>query len=209
MKAVASRSIFINNRECQRFSSFSPPSIAAANSIAKSTRLRRSSWCRRHGHERAFRVARCHGFREGQIYNISFQAWWQAQPEAQVIGDTNKHGSNIRFLSPIRPSSPTVEFKWDTIYNHLQEEAFLLKKVHFLLKDERDRNEHEFFYENGFASMLAYPQSEQISFRRIVDFEDKTARFKSKWPLQWCASDYNEHILSYANSVRHRRWRNP
>jgi topoisomerase-4 subunit B len=139
-------------------------------------------------------------FREGHIYHISFKDGGKLNQKLEVIGDTRKHGSNIRFL-PDPAIFPDVTFKWDTIYNHLQEEAFLLKKVHFLLKDEATGNEHEFFYENGLREYVSVLNQNKTPLGEIVDFEDKSGPIQIEVALQWCAMDYNEHILSYANSV--------
>jgi len=70
-------------------------------------------------------------FRQGQIYNIRFENGGKLAVPLHVIGTTNKHGTLVRF-KPDPKIFTTVEFKWDTIYNHLQEEAFLLKKVHLI-----------------------------------------------------------------------------
>jgi len=96
----------------------------------------------------------------------------------------------------------TVEFKWDTIYNHLQEEAFLLKKVHFILKDERSGLSHEFFYENGLREYVATLDQNKNPIGEVIDFTDDTGYIKMEAALQWCNQDYNENIFSYANSVR-------
>jgi topoisomerase-4 subunit B len=140
-------------------------------------------------------------FREGKIYNIRFEHGGKLAHPLQVLGNTNKHGTLVRF-KPDPTIFSTVEFKWDTIYNHLQEEAFLLKKVHFVLKDERTGNEHEFYYENGLREYVATLDQNKSPIGEVIDFEDNTGSIKMEGALQWCNQDYNENILSYANSVR-------
>jgi topoisomerase-4 subunit B len=140
-------------------------------------------------------------FREGKIYNIRFEHGGKLAHPLQTLGNTNKHGTLVRF-KPDPTIFSTVEFKWDTIYNHLQEEAFLLKKVHFILKDERTGNEHEFYYENGLREYVATLDQNKSPIGEVIDFEDNTGFIKMEAALQWCNQDYNENILSYANSVR-------
>ena len=140
-------------------------------------------------------------YREGSIYHIRFHNGGALETPLTVIGKTNKHGSSICF-KPDASIFTTTEFKWDTIYNHLQEEAFLLKKVHFILKDDRTGLSHEFFYENGLREYVATLNQNKSPIGDIVDFEDKASPIQIEIALQWCSSDYNEHILSYANSVR-------
>jgi len=140
-------------------------------------------------------------YREGKIHHIAFENGGALKTPLEVIGKTNKHGSSVRF-KPDPKIFSTTEFKWDTIYNHLQESAFLLKKVHFFLKDERTGISHEFFYENGLREYVATLNQNKNPMGEIVGFEDKNSPIKIEIALQWCVADYNEHILSYANSVR-------
>jgi topoisomerase-4 subunit B len=140
-------------------------------------------------------------YREGSIYHIRFHDGGKLEKPLEVIGKTNKHGSTIRFKPDSRIFS-TIEFKWDTIYNHLQEEAFLLKKVHFVLKDERTGLSHEFYYENGLREYVATLNQNKTPMGDIIDFENKGEKIQIEVAMQWCSADYNEHILSYANSVR-------
>jgi topoisomerase-4 subunit B len=85
----------------------------------------------------------------------------------------------------------------------LQEEAFLLKKVHFILKDENQRQlEHEFFYENGLREYVSVLNQNLAPIGDIIDFEDKSGAIQIEIAMQWSAQYYAERILSYANSVR-------
>ena len=59
-----------------------------------------------------------------------------------------KHGTLVTF-KPDPTIFSTTEFNYDRIASHLQESAFLLKKVRFILIDERNGNRDEFYYENG------------------------------------------------------------
>src|SRR5574344_1437762 len=140
-------------------------------------------------------------FREGLIYNIRFEHGGKLAQPLKVIGKTNKHGTLVRF-KPDPTIFSTVEFKWDTIYNHLQEEAFLLKKVHFILKDERTGMEKELYYENGLREYVSTLCQNKSPIGEVIDFEGETDGIKMEAALQWCNLDYNENILSYANSVR-------
>jgi len=140
-------------------------------------------------------------YREGKAYHIRFEHGGKLAIPLEVIGATNKHGTLVRF-KPDPKIFTTTDFKWDTIYNHLQEEAFLLKKVHFILKDERTSLSHEFYYENGLREYVATLNQNKQPIGEVIDFEDTTGTIKMEAALQWCNQDYNENIFSYANSVR-------
>lgn len=140
-------------------------------------------------------------FRDGNIYHLRFEDGGKLVTPLEIIGTTRKHGTLVRFKPDKRVFS-TVEFKWDTIYNHLQEEAFLLKKVHFFLKDERSGLSHEFYYENGLREYVSVLTQNKERIGEIIDFEDNSSYIKMEMALVWCNKDYNENIYSYANSVR-------
>ena len=140
-------------------------------------------------------------FRDGNIYHLRFEDGGKLVTPLEIIGTTRKHGTLVRF-KPDKRIFSTVEFKWDTIYNHLQEEAFLLKKVHFFLNDERSGLSHEFYYENGLREYVSVLTQNKERIGEIIDFEDNSSYIKMEMALVWCNKDYNENIYSYANSVR-------
>ena len=140
-------------------------------------------------------------YRDGNIYHIRFENGGKLAVPLEIIGQTRKHGTLVRFM-PDKSIFSTVEFKWDTIYNHLQESAFLLKGVRFVLKDERSKREHEFYYEKGLREYVAVLDQNKEPIGDILHFEDNSGSVKIEVAMQWCQKDYNENIYSYANSVR-------
>ncbi len=140
-------------------------------------------------------------YRLGKIYHIRFEDGGKLVQPLEELGPTKKHGTLVRF-KPDKRIFSTVEFKWDTIYNHLQEEAFLLKKVHFFLKDERTGLSHEFFYPQGLIEYISVLNQNKKPIGGVIGFDDETSSIRMEVAMQWCNEDYNENVYSYANSVR-------
>ena len=140
-------------------------------------------------------------YRLGKIYHIRFEDGGKLVQPLKELGPTKKHGTLVRF-KPDKRIFSTVEFKWDTIYNHLQEEAFLLKKVHFFLKDERTGLSHEFFYPQGLIEYISVLNQNKKPIGGVIGFDDETSSIRMEVAMQWCNEDYNENVYSYANSVR-------
>ncbi len=140
-------------------------------------------------------------YRLGKIYHIRFEDGGKLVQPLEELGPTKKHGTLVRF-KPDKRIFSTVEFKWDTIYNHLQEEAFLLKKVHFFLKDERTGLSHEFFYPQGLIEYISVLNQNKKPIGGVIGFDDETSFIRMEVAMQWCNEDYNENVYSYANSVR-------
>jgi topoisomerase-4 subunit B len=127
----------------------------------------------------------------------------------EILGNTNRHGTLVTFKPDAKVFS-TVDFKWDTICNHLQESAFLLKKVHFLVKDERSSLETEFYYEDGLSEYIAIVNQNKTPMNGIISFEDTyeingnkgIEPLQMEIAMQYCNDDYQETVLSYVNNVR-------
>ena len=140
-------------------------------------------------------------FRDQKIYHIRFENGGNLKVPLEVLGRTNKRGTLIRF-KPDPTIFTTVDFKWEAVYNHLQETAFLLKKIRFILKDERSNQVHEFYYENGLKEYVAALTQNKEIIGEILQFEDVSSQIKVDFAMAWCSKVYDESILSYANNVR-------
>ena len=140
-------------------------------------------------------------FRDGAIHHIRFENGGHLAVPLEVLGPTRKHGTLVRF-KPDKKIFSTVDFKWDTVYSHLQEEAFLVRGVRFLLSDERNKESVEFYYENGLAEYVQVLTKNKDKIGENLHFIDDSGRVKMEVSMQWCLKDYNENIYSYANNVR-------
>ena len=140
-------------------------------------------------------------FRDGKINHIRFENGGHLTVPLEVIGTTRKHGTLIRF-KPDKKIFSTVDFKWDTVYSHLQEEAFLLRGIKFILSDERNKETAELCYENGLAQYVEVLTQNKEKIGENLHFVDDSQRIKLEVALQWCLKDYNDNIYSYANNVR-------
>ena len=140
---------------------------------------------------------------KGEQYYIKFANGGQIVEPLKLIGRTTRHGTLVRF-KPDATVFSTVDFKWDTIYNHLQESAFLLKTVHFILKDERTGESTEFHYENGLQEYINVLNANNTPLSPVIDFEDNTSHIKMDIAFQYCSGYYDERIYSYVNNVRTR-----
>ena len=119
----------------------------------------------------------------------------------EELGPTRKHGTLVRF-KPDKTIFSTVEFRYDTIFDHLQEEAFLLKKVHFFIKDERNGASKELFFPRGLQEYIDTLNQNKHQIGSVIGFDSDSGDIKVEVALQWCHEDYNENIYSYANNVR-------
>ena len=142
-------------------------------------------------------------FQNGKIYHLRFENGGKLTVPLEVLGNTKKHGTLVRF-KPDPTIFSTVEFKREVIAGHLQESAFLMKGVHFVLIDERTGDNQEFYYENGLVEYIKNINENKKPLSDVIDFDDidNATEISIEIALQYCQEDYNETILSYVNNVR-------
>lgn len=141
--------------------------------------------------------------RDGGIFFIRFEHGGKKVKGLERIGKSSKTGTLVRF-KPDATIFSTTDFKWETITNHLQESAFLLKKVRFHISDERvsPALHVEYYYEDGLKEYIGILNDQKPKIHPIISFDDVISNIKVEIAMQWCGQDYNENILSYVNNLR-------
>lgn len=142
-------------------------------------------------------------YQNGGIYHLRFENGGHLVTPLEKLGDTKKRGTLVRF-KPDPEIFSTSEFKYDTICSHLQESAFLMKGVRFIINDERTNQKQEFFYQDGLVEYVGKLNENKKEIIPIVHFvdTDNLTNIESEIALQYCAEDYNETIYSYVNNVK-------
>ena len=149
-------------------------------------------------------------WRDGKIFHTRYENGGKLVVPLEILGNSNRHGTLVHFKPDITIFK-AIDFKWDTITNRLQESAFLLKKVHFYIKDERTGLEEDFYYENGLFEYIGIVNQNKTPMSDIIYFEDDyrgNGMNKSEEPMhmeiamQYSLNDYEETILSYVNNIR-------
>ncbi len=142
-------------------------------------------------------------FQDGGIYHLRFENGGHLVTPLEKIGESKKHGTLVRF-KPDGTIFSTTDFKYDTIASHLQESAFLMKGVRFIIYDERSGDKQEFFYQNGLVEYITNLNDEKNPIIDVVSFSevDPITNIETEIALQYCYEDYNETIYSYVNNVK-------
>ena len=141
--------------------------------------------------------------KDGKINHLRFEKGGHLVQPLEVLGDTKKHGTYVRFL-PDPLIFSTVEFKYDTISSHLRESAFLMKGVRFIIIDERSGQKQEFFYQDGLVEYINILNENKKSIIPVFSFSDvdSLTNIETEIALQYCYEVYNETIYSYVNNVK-------
>jgi DNA gyrase subunit B len=146
--------------------------------------------------------------REGKIFKQEYE---QGKPitEVQVIGETDKSGTTIRF-KPDATIFQTTDFNFEILSSRLRELAFLNKGILLTLKDERELVENgnggkpryeEFRSDLGLKEFIEYLDSNR---ERIIEKPIHIAYEKTEIPVE-IALQYNnsftENVHSYVNNI--------
>ena len=142
-------------------------------------------------------------YREGIIYHIRYENGGNLVTPLEQIGTTRKHGTLVRF-KPDDTIFSTVDFKQETIASHLQESAFLMKGVHFILIDERVNYREEFYYQDGIVEYINTINANKSHLTPVMAFSDydEETQISVEIGMQFCNEDYTEYMYSYVNNVR-------
>ncbi len=142
-------------------------------------------------------------FRSGKINHLRFEDGGKLVTPLEVLGNTKKHGTLVRFKPDARIFS-TTDFKFEIIANHIKESAFLLKGVKFSLFSEKTQEKVEFCYEDGIRAYIKDIQAGKNVLGDVISFEGEDDTIKIDIAMQYAYQDYGENIYSYANNVRTR-----
>ena len=83
---------------------------------------------------------------DGKIHYMRFENGGTAVADLKIIGDTDKHGSLVRFKADPTIFKETLEYDHDTLRDRLQQLAFLNKGIQIVFNDERMENNPSITY---------------------------------------------------------------
>ncbi len=116
-------------------------------------------------------------------------------------GTTTKTGSTVTFL-PDPEVFHENRFSYSLIRERAQEDAFLLKGLKIIVRDERqNKREAVYQYEDGLKAFIEEVNEDHAPMSPVVSFEGEYGGMKVQTAFQYC-DNYQENIFSFANMVR-------
>ncbi|MBI2475487.1 DNA topoisomerase (ATP-hydrolyzing) subunit B [Candidatus Uhrbacteria bacterium] len=142
--------------------------------------------------------------RDGKLW---MQEYSCGKPKAKVkpIGKATGTGTTITF-KPDPAIFETIEFDFQTILDHLRQQAYLTKGLKLIISDERiegKTNVYAFYFEGGVASYVKHinrgkePKNENVFY---VSKHDDATNMDVEVALQY-SSEYHESIHCFANNI--------
>jgi DNA gyrase subunit B len=124
----------------------------------------------------------------------------------EIIGETEKTGSVIRFKADPEIFRETTSYDYDTLLTRLREEAFLNGGLRIIYSDERDADDiksETLYYEGGIREFVAHIHK----VRGYAPLTDKVIYLSGAQGDSSCEialqynDSYNELVISFANNV--------
>ena len=148
--------------------------------------------------------------RDGNIYEMQFSRG-KTTEKMKVVGTSEDMGTTVTFW-PDDEIFETTVYNFDTLYNRLQETAFLNKNLKIILTDERESTPRveEFCYAGGivdFVKFLNEGKDIPEGLKDPIYIEGKsepgtpTERMgEVEVAMQW-NTGYGENVMSFANDI--------
>ncbi len=140
--------------------------------------------------------------RDGKLW---VQEYKRGKPQGKVKAVGNARGTGTTIVFEPDPEIFTVlDFDWQTILDHLRQQAYLTKGVNIRVSDERIRgktNTYIFYFEGGVASYVKHlndhvePKHDKVFYvsREIQGIQIEAA-------VQY-TEEYTETVFSFANNI--------
>lgn len=123
--------------------------------------------------------------------------------DLSVIGDTDRHGTEVHFLPDPEIFTETVEFNYEKLAKRIRELAFLNRGLHISIEDRREEEPviTEYYYEGGIKSYVEHlNHSKNTLFPEPIYLEGEQQDIIVEIALQY-TDGYHTNLLSFANNI--------
>ncbi|ALS22616.1 MULTISPECIES: DNA topoisomerase IV subunit B [Paenibacillus] len=148
-------------------------------------------------------------YREGKIHRQRFEYWVDEQGKEhvgepvtglEVIGTTRKSGTKVTFKPDKRVFHGGTAINYDTLYERLQEIAFLNSGLKVTLTDERAGKQETFQYEGGASQFVQFLNEDKAVLHDVIHFYQEKDEIEVEVALQY-NDGYTETLVSFVNSI--------
>jgi len=138
--------------------------------------------------------------RNGNLYN---QAYKQGVPVALVKKGATTKWTGTRITWKADPSifDQVDNYDWQTIVDHLSQQAYLTKGVKIEIVDEKTNQSNKFYFEGGIKSYVEHINKDKNVLNTPPFYVDKQIKdIRVEIALQY-TEDYKELLFAFANNI--------
>lgn len=139
---------------------------------------------------------------DGKEHYIRFENGGHTLEPLKVIGDTDKHGSIVRFKADEEIFQETTVYNYETLNTRIRQLAFLNKGIKLILKDERGEEKTSVYkYEGGIREYVDYlNQNKVVLHEEVVYVEGMEEGIIAEIALQY-NDGYLPNVYSFCNNI--------
>ncbi|TDW13203.1 DNA gyrase subunit B [Breznakia blatticola] len=140
---------------------------------------------------------------DGKIHKLRFEDGGKPVDELKVIGETDQHGSIVRFKADPTIFTETTTYNFETIKTRVRQLAFLNKGIRMVLRDEREAEPVEiiYHYEGGIKEYVEYlNKNKEVIHQDVIYCEGLEEGIIAEIALQY-NNGYMPNIYSFCNNI--------
>jgi len=156
--------------------------------------------------------------RDGGIFMQEYENGGKAIAKVKKIGSSDKHGTIITF-TPDGAIFPDTTFDWNTIVDHLRQQAYLVSQMRIAIYDLRglDKVNDEgvfylrelkleapsmsFYFEGGLRSLVKFENRHMVKLHKNIFYVQAEAEnVQVEVALQY-VDDFSSRIEAFANNI--------
>lgn len=140
--------------------------------------------------------------RDGKVWAQEYKT---GKPTGKVkpVG-TSKETGTTQIWQPDPSIFTVTEFDWQTIVDHLRQQAYLTKGIKLNIYDERDpknKKSHKFYFEGGIASYIRHLNNgHEIKQENVFYVQKDKDDISVEVAFQYTA-DFRENVYAFANNI--------
>ncbi len=139
-------------------------------------------------------------FKNDKTYAMEFKNGGKDISKLNVINQRNKQGSYVRFKADAQIFKGS-KLSFDTICERVQESAFLLQGIEFIVTDNRIDETKTFKYDDGLTAFMNYIHEDTEVLNETILLSGSMEGIEVNLAFQY-DTGYSENVYSYVNLVR-------
>ncbi|PTQ83646.1 DNA gyrase subunit B [Trichococcus patagoniensis] len=141
-------------------------------------------------------------YKDNKIYTQTFVRG-DITTDLTITGDTDKHGTEVRFLPDPEIFKETTVFEFEKLAVRVRELAFLNKGLNISITDRRPEEpvEQDYYYEGGIKSYVEFlNRNKKVLFEEPIYIEGEQDDIQVEVGIQY-TDGYHTNFLSFANNI--------
>lgn len=140
--------------------------------------------------------------RDGKLWVQEYKRG-KALKKVKAVGKASGTGTTVTF-QPDPEIFTVLDYNWQTILDHLRQQAYLTKGVRITILDERHPNniqKYSFYFEGGIASYIKQLNHNKTVKQEKIFYVDKEYKgINIEIAFQY-SDDFKETVFSFANNI--------